>query len=371
MIIYRKFLLLLSKREVKWGLIPLIFILFWLSLSVFFISGAKFTILSYVHNNKVIENLERYILFKGHKVNGEFKAYEDHLGLIYIRFKTPTFVSFDQEDTVIFRIKEKGKKEWIQANSYRSGLIYGTPLFPFGFSVIDKSKGKTYQFQIESLRGNDLNELIINKDHPTFISAYQFSRNEIFSNWKSFSSYILKKIFTFFGNSDYLLKSIIYLLPLVYYFLWLLVVKVIKLYFPIPASWKNFFYHRETSRFKEKLINRYFLTMVSILGVTIDILVIRDVYIGVIAVILGTWISAIIANHFRSTITFLGAFLMIFISVFIIYFTYFTPYVYLVGKLAMWSYFLLGIGLVQEILELRDHPVSLTIKRFIKRFSFQ
>ena len=76
-------------------------------------------------------------LLSGDTIRGEFRAKDNNLGIISIRFSTFNRIS---SDVFTFRIKEKGKKEWYYVNAYKSKEFGGYDLFPFGFPIISTRK---------------------------------------------------------------------------------------------------------------------------------------------------------------------------------------------------------------------------------------
>jgi hypothetical protein len=334
----RKFLAFLSKKQIKWGVIPLILILFWITFSVFLRPGSQFSIISYLQDKDTLQFSGSHTLLRSQKVNGEFKANENHLGIIWIRFIQPNFVNFEKEDTIVFRVKEKKSKDWYQVNSYKSGLIYGTSLFPFGFPPIKDSKDKIYQFQIESLNGNGENALTIDKRRLTILSSYQIPKNEIFESANTLSNFVLKKIIITFLNLDFLLYSTIYLLPLSYYILWFVVIKKI-------------------------VLNKHFLRFITFAIIVFDILLITDTYTGVIFIALGFWIVFLIVNNYTSKISFIFGFILILVSVIS---TLINTNI-ITQKLSTWGYFMLGIGIIQDIWQLKQEYVINITKKIIKK----
>ncbi len=130
-------------------------------------------------------------LLSGDLIRGEFKAKENNLGIISIRFLTFNRIN---SDIFTFRIKEKGKKEWYYVNIYNSREFGGYNLFPFGFPIISNSKDRPYIFELESLRGKPKNAVAIDTAVPSVITTYKFSSDELLSDKKIFLQFILKKI---------------------------------------------------------------------------------------------------------------------------------------------------------------------------------
>jgi hypothetical protein len=291
--------------------------------SVFLNPNAKFSFLSYSDTN-LAKNLKTEPLLKSIKLNGEFKAKENHLGIVLLSLKEPKGVDFENEDTLMFRIKEKGSNVWYQENTYKSGLFYGYPLFPFGFPIIDNSKNKTYIFQLESLYGTKDNAVSVNKDMPVFMSSYKIPFKEVFFSSKNLTQFVIKKIVTSFSNFDFILYSTLYLIPLLYYILWLITTKKIK-------------------------FSGSFLMPISITIILIDIFMIKESYAGIIFLAAGTWIVFIIMSNFKTNISFIFSFICITLGVIMISIN---PNI-VIAKLAAWGFYMLAIGILQEIWLLR------------------
>lgn len=97
-------------------------------------------------------------------VSGEFIATEPQLGIVSFRFQRP-----DTETTasVVFRIKEKGSKEWYYEHAYTENQLHVYDWYPFGFPMIEHSGGKTYQFELKGIseRNEDAVLLLQNRGY--------------------------------------------------------------------------------------------------------------------------------------------------------------------------------------------------------------
>ena len=202
---------------IRWFLIPVTLFLLCLLFSLFLSSYANFTTLTHSYSSHNIAKFPKRELLKNESIIGEFKASDNNLGILAIRFNNPKYVIHDEEDVLIFRIKEKYQKRWLYQNTYRSGGIYGTPLYPFGFPQIVTSKGKIYQFSVTSLRGNIDNAVSLSEKEPVLISKYVYTKQQLFNDKKMLIDFICRKIINLFSDTDYRVALIGYMSPLIFY----------------------------------------------------------------------------------------------------------------------------------------------------------
>lgn len=89
-------------------------------------------------------------LLAGQKVTGQFKASQDNLGIILIRFDTFNRIN---NDTVVFRIKFADQDSWFYQSDYLVDQFQHRAYFTFGFPIISDSKNKLFAWEIESKKG--------------------------------------------------------------------------------------------------------------------------------------------------------------------------------------------------------------------------
>lgn len=277
--------------------------------------------LTYIQTNDAEITSPEGKLLKGKKITGEFTAKDNYLGIVFLRFNRFVKPDFSGEDVLVFRIKEKSEHEWRSLNSYRSGLLERQLLFPFGFSVDPTSKGKTYQFEIESLYGNPRNAIEVEPGSTGIITGYQYPKNEILSSKKNLISFFIKKIHSSFTDIDFILSSALYLIPLLVYFMW------------------KFILNRSPK------VNKLFV--ISLIGLTLgDILIIKEMYIGILIEMMMLWIISVIICRFESRILFGFSIFFLFVWVILILFQS-SDY----SKVNFWVYFLFLLGVIQSIIE--------------------
>lgn len=209
----------LNNRFVRWVIIPLCLFGLWLLItaSYILIHDKSFFILSYNHPKESFQQVPHDRLTKGNKLTGSFIAQANNLGIVSIRFEQFFRIPYKDEDIVVFRIKEKGAKEWYAQNKYRSGLLSDNPFLPFGFIPIANSQGKKYVFELESLRGNNKNGFFLSQRQPNLSSKYTLTKASLLKNdWNVFS-FIYKKTITSLFTIDILILTIIYAIPIYLY----------------------------------------------------------------------------------------------------------------------------------------------------------
>lgn len=334
-----------------------ILILFWLSLTLIYIfnSDLGLTVLSYNEGKESFNNLTYKKLYKGDKITGEFKAHEDNLGIISIRFKTSIKPPYDKEDLIVFRIKERGITKWYYENTYKDGLIFNYPFYPFGFPPIQNSKNKYYDFEIESLNGNSINAVSISDKNQTLFSRYQIPKSVILHDKKSLLDFLVKKFLSAILTTDIRFSSFVYSLPLIFYILW---GTRVKRYTIIPLR-------RRLNFLTEFIVNSAFFNKISpflwplksvslsisdcliILTTVIDIFIIQINNDLIYIVAMGLWIVTLKANNFESKKPFIFAIILLIIPPIFLNF----GDVQTAEKAALWSFAFLVAGTVQILIE--------------------
>ncbi|HVZ66632.1 MAG TPA: hypothetical protein VG917_00025 [Patescibacteria group bacterium] len=306
-------------------LIPAVLILFWIVASMFLNNKISLSVLIYGKKNTDYIQVNTGKLLKGKTINGQFRAQDNYLGIVILRFNQFVKTDYDSEDVLLFKIREKGSKSWQFENTYKSGLLENNLLFPFGFPVFDQSRGKIYQFQIESLNGNNKNAVSIDKNNLTFLTGYKYPRSQILSSKKNTIEFFERKIITSFTSLDFFLSSFIYLLPLLFYVLVFLAYPILK---------------------KHKSTKNIFVAGL-LLSILIDIVLLKEIYIGLWIFLIACWISCSIRYKLESKINFIIAFVLILIWVLLIQLNILDYQ----NKINIWVYTFMVIGLVMAVLD--------------------
>lgn len=150
-------------------------------------------------------------LTQGQKIVGRFTAKENNLGQLAVRF---TSNYKEPSDRIVFRFKPENHHQWYYQAEYNTDQFQNNQLFPFGFPLIEQSKGQSYIFEIESLSGStESGQIGISQENPPFTSRYTFSPRSV----TAISSFLIKKTFNILSNTDFLATSFIFIIPILFY----------------------------------------------------------------------------------------------------------------------------------------------------------
>lgn len=288
-----------------------------------FTYSEKFSILFFPHNKNSIVDFQNTELLKRQKIRGEFVAKENNLGIVAVRFNTFNRIN---DDSVVFSIKQKNLNSWYYQNKYKVDQFQPEDFFAFGFPVINNSKDKVYQFEIESTSGKMGNSVALSSIEPVFLSKYQFL------NSKNSLAYIFKKLANSFTSKEFVLHSIVYFLPL--YFLIILLIMNLKIF-----------------------TKYYPLLIINFLVISFDILNVIDVHNNgaIVFFILGTQVILFKYYSVKGKILFLIVLMLLLL----------VPCLLLLNnaliaeRLVKWSILLLFSALTIEIISLNTFPKNL------------
>ena len=277
-------------------------------------------------------------LLKGQVITGRFQSDENNLGVLILNIDSKIMYNFEGDDSLVFRLKEKDLQDWIATNTYTTSLLRTTQELPIGIPQLNDSKNKTYIFEIESQNGNIKNALFVSPETVKVSRVYRFSSDEVLSSKKTLATFMFKKISSQFTNVDYLLKSFIFLLPLLIYLLLL-----------------AFIY-----KFRPP---RKLLVILPLGIVAIDILFLDQQFIGITIFTILLWGICIHQNKFNYKATFI-----VFISLIGIWLLIMTTNIsHIDKKLNIWTYIFLVIGTGQIVLS--ETKVHQRIYSQIKKYS--
>lgn len=161
-----------------------------------------------------VSGLTNRDLFSGDKILHDIIPNYDNLGIVAIRFQTFGRIN---DDTLIFRLREKGNPDWYYTANYKTDQFQDRELFPFGFPIIAKSKGKIFQFEIESKFGSESGHIKVDSLLPVVISKYQYDLHNINLISSRGLKYLTLKLSNLVGNLSLVYPIIFYLLPLLFY----------------------------------------------------------------------------------------------------------------------------------------------------------
>lgn len=343
-----------DKELVRHIVVSALLLALWLFLTIIFVVNfdTSFSIWSYSHQNSDIQNLNYQLFYKGETFRGELVAKDNNLGIISVRFQTYIRPPYSLEDIFLFKLKEKGTKTWYYQNTYRSGLVYDVPFFPFGFPQIANSKGKTYDFEITSLNGNAVNGVSISTRYPILQSKYKYSGHELLQNKKELISFLIIKFSNAFQTPDVIFTSFIYLLPLLFYLIWISVLG--RMMHPITnkireivGRLENTFLWPFIKLFKKIFIYNldYFLVLV----ILVDVLIIQSTNNFVYLVVSALWVATLRVYKEDSKKTFIVG--LIFIALCPLFLALKSEPT--AEQFGAWAFMFLVAGTIQILLELK------------------
>lgn len=145
--------------------VAFLFILFFQTL--FKIRTTSDTLTSLTSFNSVPYNVPE--LLKDRRVIMSIKSDENMLGMLGILINTHNRENIDQ---IVFRIRERGNKQWYYENTYEVKSFANGEYYPFGFPKIINSEGKYYSVEIVSkngAKGNAIGMLGNNKYYVKYV----------------------------------------------------------------------------------------------------------------------------------------------------------------------------------------------------------
>lgn len=199
----------------KWIVLPTILIIQFFYVAFLFNPYEPFSIVTYPVTSRDAVSSTKAIgkpLYKGDKVVGKFTAPDNNLGIVLVRFWNFENIS---KDKLIFRIKEVGAKNWYYTGTYKVDQFQPNEYFTFGFPIIENSKAKSYQFELESTAGKKGDAIAISKQHPYFATRYKFFLTKNKTHPLHILGFSWKKIVDLLTDTRSALLSVIYLFPFV------------------------------------------------------------------------------------------------------------------------------------------------------------
>jgi len=326
------------KYLLLWILVPALLVAFWIVAPILTISNSPLSVIAESYGKNIYKPFTDNEIHKGDVVNTAFRAGENKLGIVAVRFDTFGRIN---SDSLIFSIKEKGDTNWYYTGKYKVDQFQPNDFFTFGFPIIADSKGKDYIFQLHSVKGKEGDAIALSSIEPVMLSKYQFTKAQLLENKTALIAFAYKKIFYSFSDLGFAASSLPFLLPLLFYIL-------------------SLFFHRQIFNKKYPLLI-YIFTIV---------LIIYLIFVQLLPgfsslILLFIWICLIIFNKLESSVSFLYALLLLSITPIMLIFNQ----QYIAENYAIWVYYFLVIGTVQAIYELKRKPKDqLTYIDLIKKF---
>ncbi len=200
--------------------ILLLVLLISLSLSFFYLSSkykqeSRFNNFNfYTVTQRQNIDIDRDRILSGQTRTFEFKSRYQNLGSVEILIDNHGRIN---KDEILFKIMEKGSKDWLYKNRYQVSTMDSGQFFPFGFEVLTDSKDKTYVVEIESLNGTVNDSISISNQSKYITIKYLHNREYLLKNLTQISKYLSLKYVEFinlFSIIDYIKVAAILLIPL-------------------------------------------------------------------------------------------------------------------------------------------------------------
>lgn len=322
----------MEKSTISMVIMCILLLLLGALLTIIYSSYGAISVLSYPpnSNNDYMQSHKNEII-KGEVIKGQFMARENNLGIVLVRFYNFEKIS---DDSLTFSIKEKGQQKWFYEQNYKVNQFQPDKFFTFGFPLISDSKGKTYEFQLKSLYGKKGNGIGISTISPTFITQYQFTKNELLNNKFLLINHLVKKFINAFMGTDFKISSIIYFLPFISFVTLNICLKKIL---SSSAKNKKYFYGLST----------VFLIF-NIILIFCNILFVRQLSSNIaVIILLVVWLWISFTYHFDSSITFLFAFIFLFFCPIMVAFNSEE----IAQRTAIWTYYFLCTGIIQQLVQ--------------------
>jgi hypothetical protein len=324
------------KKILVWGVIPAFLLFFWLFMTLFYTTNYSLSVLAQNYGSRNIIKFNTNELLKNEKITGEFKAKENNLGIVAVRFFNFNRIS---DDYVKFLLFDNKSGKLIYENKYKVDQFQPNQFFTFGFPLISDSKNRDFRFEIISTQGKKGNAIGLSTLQPSFAAQYQFSKADLLNNKAQLPNFFIKKLYYPFSDIDTVISSLIYLLPFIIYLIFIL--------------------------FKDTSINKkkYLLVFMHIITVTIFVLFIEDINRLSELVLITLWIVLIKYYRLESSVSYLMALLFLTTA----------PIFIIIGRqssaenAAVWTYFFMVIGTVQLGFELWKKPkILVTYDKFLE-----
>ena len=343
---YKNFL----TKILLWIIVPIILLFVWFGGALFASPYGGFTTLVYPHTSNEYTFLPKNnILLRGEKLVGKFKAEDNDLGIVALQVSRSLAAQPDQALYLKFHIREVGAKSWYYENTYNIGSLREDQFIVFGFPKITNSKDKIYVFELLSLNGDNTSAVSVIQGYDSFVTRYIYSRKEI-AEHKLYIAMPYRKILSVIMYPKVLLSSSIFLLPLVYYLLFIFLYSSAH----IAIILSRFFGHTPDSgpsgkqgsnQFVKHHLRKSLLGSLTITLILVDLFLIQSIYYGIALGLLGFWIIAVTKDKISWKISLLLSFIFLLISELDIAFKLIPQE----DKSAMWVYFFLSIAVFQII----------------------
>ena len=175
--------------------------------------AAYITTITQFHDYSVLEDTSKTRLLRGEYIRGEFMATHHNLGTLRFRFRTFGRLN---EDTLQFRLREKGTESWIVTNEYNTSVFINGGMYPFGFPVISNSKGRVYEFEVFSTKGTNANSVSLMSEYRPIASQYIYTRESLMNDKVILRQFVKEKLSSLMHDSAFLFYIGMFVIPSIY-----------------------------------------------------------------------------------------------------------------------------------------------------------
>ncbi len=320
-----------------------------------------YTVMPIVHINDGVLQMSSNLLVDRNVVKGQFISSEPNLGTVALPIRDEHEGSTKDDFKVFFRIKEQNSKNWLSTNSYSGGQFKELERFPFGFALINNSKGKTYSFELYS-HGADAQNALTIASNSKIITHHQLNKSDLKKPVFA-AKYLLGKIVYALQNINAIFSTLVYFLPFYCYFYllhegnkiklptlftYLLLIPFIDRYLMPPVvkvinKLLRFLYKTHLIDEKTSVLRVPLITIIIFVIIIGEIFIIKGINNLLLLIIILVWTISVVLYKFRVDSSYLIA--IIFLVVCLI--------LYLFGletyaeKAAVWTYLFLVVGALQ------------------------
>jgi hypothetical protein len=282
---------------------------------------------------------------EGNVIKGTFRAKENYLGIIQIKFKS----SKNTNSRLVFRFKEEGKNGYIYTNTINSSNIDYLPFYPFGIPPIQDSKNKTYTFELTTQ-----NKFIdLSDEDPIIILQYHFPKELLLHNRSMAMHFIFAKLNYYYTHEHYLKPALFFQIPFILYTGFILFQYLLNKCIEIGLfSDKRVVYLGEI--FKKlspmDILKKYHISLLTLSFLMTDIAIIQQLYSYFTFISIGLLIITIYVFKIKNTVLLFSC--IILMTVFPLFLM--LGFIGIAEKIALWAFIFLLITAVSNFLRAKD-----------------
>lgn len=183
-------------------------------LSFILLDESHITSLLTYHEANIVSRQSLAPIVVGRNITGRFTATYNNLAMVKLRINT-----FNRLNTthIRFQLRPAGTQDWIVTNEYAVDRFTDGLLYPFGFLPIEQSEGKSYEYKIDSPDGQEDNAIGVRGGYHSQATVYVFKKSTLFRDRNVLKSFALAKLKETVWDPYSLLYVSICFIPLIFY----------------------------------------------------------------------------------------------------------------------------------------------------------